>query len=201
MLQIAEALAKTPSSGTTTIAFVAQQWTGSRGLIRGMPEQTHPDELIYIGRANKPLRSDEAHSESHALPKPGSGAVWSPASSTYKDGLAWIVVSRQRFQAAPFVLRGYGPAPKLPRTLCSSECSYDVSPHCRRNARRSRPGFFIRSVVAKYLGISVSSFIPEKSALFFYPNVAHPTTIPSNEAIVRSLTLAYGVSETETMSA
>jgi putative aminopeptidase FrvX len=35
--------------GTLTIAFVVQQWTGSRGLQRIL-EQLHPDELVYVGR-------------------------------------------------------------------------------------------------------------------------------------------------------
>lgn len=197
LLQIAEALAKTPSSGTTTIAFVAQQWAGSRGLIRVL-EQTHPDELIYIGRANKPLHSDEAHSESQPLPKAGSGAVWSPVSSTTK--VDWLEASSlQKFQAAPFALRGYGPTSKLPdRSIhLSVPTTYPLTAGEMLDAHDLDS---LTGVVGKYLGISVPSFAPEKSEPSSYPNVAHPTTIPSSEAILRSLTLAYGVSEAETMS-
>ena len=36
-------------SGTLTVAFAAQQWTGGRGLDRLLNE-LHPDEMIYVGR-------------------------------------------------------------------------------------------------------------------------------------------------------
>ena len=39
--------------GTLTIAFVAQQWTGGRGLDRLLNE-LHPDEMIYVGRLVSP---------------------------------------------------------------------------------------------------------------------------------------------------
>ncbi len=42
--------------GTLTVAFVAQQWTGARGLTRVL-EETTPDELIYVGRALPAPRS------------------------------------------------------------------------------------------------------------------------------------------------
>jgi putative aminopeptidase len=35
--------------GTLTVAFVAQQWTGARGLARIL-STSHPDEMIYVGR-------------------------------------------------------------------------------------------------------------------------------------------------------
>src|SRR6202163_1645707 len=40
-------------SGTLTIAFATQQWTGGRGLDRLLNE-LHPDELIYVGRIMQP---------------------------------------------------------------------------------------------------------------------------------------------------
>ena len=45
-------------SGTLTIAFATQQWTGGRGLDRLLNE-LHPDELIYVGRIMPP-RIDES---------------------------------------------------------------------------------------------------------------------------------------------
>ena len=44
--------------GTTTVAFVTQQWTGGRGLERLLNE-IHPDEMIYVGRL-LPTRSSGA---------------------------------------------------------------------------------------------------------------------------------------------
>jgi putative aminopeptidase FrvX len=40
-------------SGTLTVAFATQQWTGGRGLDRLLNE-LHPDELIYVGRLTPP---------------------------------------------------------------------------------------------------------------------------------------------------
>ncbi|HKW65415.1 MAG TPA: M20/M25/M40 family metallo-hydrolase [Candidatus Acidoferrum sp.] len=46
---IAKHLNESKVAGTTTIAFVTQQWTGGRGLERLLNE-IHPDEMILIGR-------------------------------------------------------------------------------------------------------------------------------------------------------
>ncbi len=63
-------------SGTLTIAFATQQWTGGRGLDRLLNE-LHPDELIYVGRIMPP-RIDESKSASAATREtmtPGSGVL------------------------------------------------------------------------------------------------------------------------------
>ena len=60
------------AKGTTTIAFVTQQWTGGRGLNRLLTE-IHPDEMVFVGRvmaappANKDVQVEER--------KPGSGVL------------------------------------------------------------------------------------------------------------------------------
>jgi putative aminopeptidase FrvX len=55
-------LGKAQLTGTTTVAFVTQQWTGGRGLERLLNE-IHPDEMIYVGRLLPP-RSPAAASPS-----------------------------------------------------------------------------------------------------------------------------------------
>jgi len=63
-------------SGTLTIAFATQQWTGGRGLDRLLNE-LHPDELIYVGRITPP-RIDEskpASAATHEAMTPGSGVL------------------------------------------------------------------------------------------------------------------------------
>src|SRR6202795_2969499 len=63
-------------SGTLTIAFATQQWTGGRGLDRLLNE-LHPDELVYVGRI-MPLRIDElkpAPATSHEAMALGSGVL------------------------------------------------------------------------------------------------------------------------------
>ncbi|MFI5097230.1 MAG: M20/M25/M40 family metallo-hydrolase [Candidatus Acidiferrales bacterium] len=58
--------------GTTTIAFVTQQWLGGRGLNRLLTE-IHPDEMIYVGR----IAADQASvtEEKGGGPKPRSGLL------------------------------------------------------------------------------------------------------------------------------
>ncbi len=63
-------------TGTLTVAFVAQQWTGGRGLDRLLNE-LHPDEMIYVGRL-MPAKTDEAKQNAGpapAMPKPGGGLL------------------------------------------------------------------------------------------------------------------------------
>lgn len=57
--------------GTTTVAFVAQQWVGGRGLERILNE-IQPDEMIYIGRVlpARPTRQG-ASAETQRLPAEG----------------------------------------------------------------------------------------------------------------------------------
>jgi endoglucanase len=60
------------AKGTTTIAFVTQQWTGGRGLNRLLTE-IHPDEMVFVGRVMPaPSASKDAPVEER---KPGSGVV------------------------------------------------------------------------------------------------------------------------------
>ena len=60
------------AKGTTTIAFVTQQWTGGRGLNRLLTE-IHPDEMVFVGRVTPPPPANkDAPVEER---KPGSGVV------------------------------------------------------------------------------------------------------------------------------
>jgi putative aminopeptidase FrvX len=66
---------KAKMTGTTTVAFATQQWTGGRGLDRLLYE-IHPDELIYVGRLLSP-RSSAAASPSATEERvaPGHGIL------------------------------------------------------------------------------------------------------------------------------
>src|SRR5260221_78475 len=48
LLHIADEIKRSTKSGTTTIAFVTQQWTGGRGFDRVLAEK-HPHEMGYLG--------------------------------------------------------------------------------------------------------------------------------------------------------
>ena len=49
LLQVLEHVKSSKAKGTTTIAFVTQQWAGGRGLNR-LLEEIKPEEMIFVGR-------------------------------------------------------------------------------------------------------------------------------------------------------
>lgn len=63
-------------NGTLTVAFVAQQWTGGRGLDRLLNE-LHPDEMIYVARVTPPRIEDSKPGAATASPvaAPGAGVL------------------------------------------------------------------------------------------------------------------------------
>src|SRR5262252_3289217 len=63
LLLLLENAKDSKAKGTTTIAFVTQQWTGGRGLNR-LLEEVKPDEMIFVGRI-------VANSRAAARPIPG----------------------------------------------------------------------------------------------------------------------------------
>ena len=73
LLEAARNLQRSRLSGTTTIAFVTQQWLGGRGLVRLLTELP-ADELIYVGRITPPV-SAGARAGGTAAPEPGEGVL------------------------------------------------------------------------------------------------------------------------------
>src|SRR5271154_616003 len=64
-------------SGTLTVAFLAQQWTGGRGLDLILNEVS-ADEMIYVGRLSPPRKAAGATSATEPIPtvfKPGDGVL------------------------------------------------------------------------------------------------------------------------------
>ncbi len=72
LLHIAERLKESKKPGTTTIAFVTQQWTGGRGLNRIL-EEIRPDEMVYVGRLQAGGAATGASAGEN--PAPGSGVL------------------------------------------------------------------------------------------------------------------------------
>jgi len=80
LTQLIQEMKSSKAKGTTTIAFVTQQYTGGRGLNRILTE-IQPSEMIYVGRV-RPEQSADGKVVSEA-PKPGAGAVLgSPSTAT-----------------------------------------------------------------------------------------------------------------------
>src|SRR5690348_816188 len=66
-LQLLEHVKDSKAKGTTTIAFVTQQWAGGRGLNR-LLDELKPDEMIFVGRM-------VPGSKSASRPAPGDGVL------------------------------------------------------------------------------------------------------------------------------
>src|SRR5215472_8375068 len=82
LLRLLGRIRESKVSGTTTVAFVTQQWLGERGLNRLLTE-IHPNEMVLVGRiAPVPPADQDAKVEE---PKPGSGVLLGAAAEA-KEG-------------------------------------------------------------------------------------------------------------------
>jgi putative aminopeptidase len=72
LLGLLAKIRESKAAGTTTIAFVTQQWLGGRGLNRLLTE-IHPDEMLFVGRIT-PVPTTEAGASLDEA-KPGSGVI------------------------------------------------------------------------------------------------------------------------------
>ena len=72
--------------GTLTVAFVAQHWTGGRGMNRLLTE-LRPDEMLFVGHVAPRAPANEMDNGSVTTPKPGSGVlIGMPNAATEKGG-------------------------------------------------------------------------------------------------------------------
>lgn len=121
LLEAAQGLAHARVRGTTTLAFVTQQWLGGRGLARVLTELP-AQEMIFVGRIN-PLSRGEAGTIAGMRPGDGvaigtnapSGAGSLPA-ELMSVALAHHIAARIVAARLP-VLAGFGPRPRLPERL------------------------------------------------------------------------------------
>jgi putative aminopeptidase len=75
MLRLLEKAQPNEIKGTLTVAFVAQQWTGARGMNRLLTE-IHPDEMIFVGHVVARSPADNtAGATSVVAQKLGSGVL------------------------------------------------------------------------------------------------------------------------------
>lgn len=70
--QLLERIKDSKAKGTTTVAFLTQQWTGGRGLNR-LLEETKPDEMIFVGRIATGGKT--AARAAITAPTPGDGVL------------------------------------------------------------------------------------------------------------------------------
>jgi putative aminopeptidase FrvX len=123
LVELARTLDPAKLKGTLTLAFVAQQWTGARGLER-LLEEVKPDEMIFVGRLTSGNRIAGTQGLQHAPRRePGSGVlIGLEGTDGTLSGLAAEIkkladASKIPVAAdfsAPLLPPSYLPAPKLP---------------------------------------------------------------------------------------
>ena len=190
LLQLARALAAQPGKGTTTIAFVTQQYAGSRGLTR-MLQVMQPEELVYMGRGRKEAASREATPS--AL---GSGPV--RFASTSAEPVDWLVASSlHQTGAAPFLVRGYGPAMPLPSHAAHLGVPLQY-PFTASEMVDDRDLSALLQTLLRYVDTTATIVEPKPAATMPEPPLpARPSVKPDIAAVLKTLTETYGVSEVE----
>ena len=204
LLELAHTLQGKVIRGSVTIAFVTQQWTGSRGLIRVL-EETHPDELIYVGRGRREPRA--ARSEPAATPSTSPAAappltgVIRYTTSTETPWPELATAAPQTAAAAAFLQRGYGPPAVLPQHTAhlGVPLRYPLTAGEMVDERDLQS---LLAALQTYVGVPATPPAPEAPPTPEpYPALpAQPSKAPSNLDLLRTLSLSYGVSEHEVMT-
>ncbi|HEY1892059.1 MAG TPA: M20/M25/M40 family metallo-hydrolase [Steroidobacteraceae bacterium] len=118
LLEAARNLRRSHASGTTTVAFVTQQWLGGRGLIRLLTESP-ADEMIFVGRVTPPTSVGATTGEA-AAPEPGVGVLVG-GSGDVANALQSLAASRHiayhSVASAPPRMAGFDKPPALPQRL------------------------------------------------------------------------------------
>jgi putative aminopeptidase FrvX len=204
LLQLAHALENKPVRGTVTLAFVVQQWAGSRGLTR-IVQRLNPDEVIYVGRARPVPHSSASVSESvspHSQTL-GSG-VW-----IYDDEPSRDNSFEDEFRgdsklhhapAAPFLIHGYGAVVPLPRHSLHIGIPL-LWPTTAGETVDERDLAQLTHLLAKHFGVQDPAVTPRLFSAMAYPATPpRPSVEPATEKLLQTLSEAYGVSEQEAMS-
>jgi putative aminopeptidase FrvX len=163
LLGLARRLKERKAPGTTTIAFVTQQWLGGRGLNRLLTE-IHPDEMVLVSRITPAARNDKDVNMEQA--KPGSGALLGVAANSAEkpDRLQAELKSIaekeqipiQVVTAAPPRLAGYVNGAALPERFVQVGVPllWPVTPGETASLRDEDS---LRKLLEGYLGIAKSS--------------------------------------------
>lgn len=118
LLEAAQGLAHARLRGTTTLAFVTQQWLGGRGLARVLTALP-AGQLIFVGRIDP---QSPGKGGTIAGLRPGDGVVIGTSApsgpGSLPDALMRLAlrhhIAARIVAARPPVIRGFGPMPKLP---------------------------------------------------------------------------------------
>ncbi len=189
--------------GTLTIAFVAQQWTGARGLQRILSTMK-PDEMIYVGRLT-PGGAVAGSESMHRAPRrePGSGIlIGLEETNGTPAGLAADLKQladanklsiNTDFSASP-IPRSYLALPPMPAKWAHLGIATDWS-NTPADLIDTADLASLENLLQLYLQGNIafppSSAIGHGSSHNDWGLVSNP---PSTEEILRRLTESYGVS-------
>lgn len=208
LVEILRSLDPAKIHGTLTVAFLAEQWAGARGLERVLTS-LHPDELIYVGRMRRSspvARPDFAVKPATArfTPMPGAGVVFGVQNSEHPlTGLAAELnsLAHERHipvavsSSAPIMPRSYLPTPPLPARFAHIGIAMEWQSTPAEIVDFNDLGD-LTLLLEDYLqgsGRQIIQLGPVRALL--NPRLPlRPASAPTPEAILKTLVETYGVS-------
>jgi putative aminopeptidase FrvX len=192
--------------GTLTVAFVAQQWLGGRGLQR-LLFALKPDEVIYVGRLMRapvpPAGAAAARETPPGFAQPvGSGVLLASANPQGDSG----ALGRELKELSPQINVGFKTdysAPLLPRGAAVPQLPERTVHLAVATAWPSTPGEIVDGRDVDALVALVASYLQGKTDVNGIPMVLvmeepappkKPEAAPSPESILKQLIETYGVS-------
>ncbi|MDE3180697.1 MAG: peptidase M42, partial [Acidobacteriota bacterium] len=205
LIEVLRRLDPAKLKGTLTVAFVVQQWAGARGL-ECILTREKPDELIYVGRllpSGSPLAAANRRFPSQ---QPGSGVLagmQNPAA-----GLTGLAAELQQIASnngirltadysAPLIPRSYLPPPPIPARFAHLAIATKWA---------STPAEIIDTTDLSGLAALFEDYLQGSAERASFPRATfigapllppRPQSAPSPEAVLKTLTETYGVSEHE----
>jgi len=208
LVELLRRLAPEKVHGTLTVAFVAQQWTEARGLLR-LIETLKPEELIYVGRLTRrvtsPALAGSPASVSGFSQKPGAGVVIGTADpnaelSGFAAELQQLAsqnnISFHADASAPLAPVARGGTLTLPSrtvhlavaTAWPSTPAEWVDAHDLNDLASLLESYVQGQGQASKIEIGTAQPLAEPKL------PTRPATAPGNEAILKTLIETYGVS-------
>lgn len=201
LMQLVRELATKPPSGSLTIAFVTQNWTGSRGLSR-LLNTTRPDELIFIGRFTPTVAAAApaaAPTDSGVLLAPGTpDAPSNELIDALKSAAMKSDIKLTTQIAAPLIPRSYQPTPPLPaRTVhLSIPVWWPVTPAETINTSdMDQLSRLLRAYLTGDPGQPATIAAPSAEAALSPTTKA--STQPTTVSVLKTLIETYGASDHE----
>ncbi|MDT8068396.1 MAG: M28 family peptidase [Terriglobia bacterium] len=205
LVDVLRSLDRSKLQGTTTFAFVTQQWLGARGLQRELYE-LHPDEVIYVGRCMRAPafgpQSENAPSFQHhpgdgvlvASDKPENAGAF--GEELEKLGSEHNLKVTTDFSAPLLPRGGYILQPKLPERTVHLAVATDW-PSTPAEVLQSGDVASLASLLEVYLGSTPAPHLKAATTLPEPPAPQKPRTAPSTDEVLHRLIETYAASEHE----